>query len=191
MIKIFFLIFFLFIFIINHNAFANEKKLIIENLIKTKTLKFNFEQITNKKKETGECLLYFDKKFKCTYGENKKKELVINDSRLAIVQKRYNKIYYYPIKKSILLKILDKDQLIKLINFSKIEKDDQQIRLTYINNDEKEIVILFDKASYNLKGWIINDQFDNIIIFKINNLLKNEKINLSEFVIPKLTRPQN
>ena len=120
-----------------------------------------------------------------------KKELVINDSRLAIVQKRYNKIYYYPIKKSILLKILDKDQLIKLINFSKIEKDDQQIRLTYINNDEKEIVILFDKASYNLKGWIINDQFDNIIIFKINNLLKNEKINLSEFVIPKLTRPQN
>ena len=89
------------------------------------------------------------------------------------------------------MKILDKDQLIKLINFSKIEKDDQQIRLTYINNDEKEIVILFDKASYNLKGWIINDQFDNIIIFKINNLLKNEKINLSEFVIPKLTRPQN
>ena len=89
------------------------------------------------------------------------------------------------------MKILDKDQLIKLINFSKIEKDDQQIRLAYVNNDEKKIVILFDKASYNLKGWIINDQFDNIIIFKINNLLKNEKINLSEFVIPKLTRPQN
>lgn len=186
-----FLIFFFFIFIISQNVFANEKKYIIQNLIKTKTLKFDFIQITNKKKEMGKCLIYFPKKFKCTYSPNKKKELIINDNKLAVVQKRYNKVYYYPIKKSILFKILDKDQLIDLINLSKIEIDNQQIKFTYLNNDMKKIIILFDKKSYNLNGWILNDQFNNIITFKINNILKNQEIELSEFVLPKRTTQQN
>ena len=59
--------------------------------------------------EKGNCLLKFSGKLKCEYFDNKEKEIVINNKKLAITQKRYNKTYRYPIAKSPFLNILYKE----------------------------------------------------------------------------------
>ena len=165
-------------------AIANEKESIVDKLKNIKSLKFNFEQKTNEKIEVGICYLVFPNKLKCDYDDNKKKELIINEKRLAITQKRYNKTYYYSVKKSPFLKILNKDQLIKLIRESSIEQKNNQIHLTSIENNEKKITIIFNKKNFDLIGWEINDQFKNKIVFLIEILSTNEDVNLEIFKIP-------
>ena len=61
----------------------------------------------------------FIKKLKCNYFDDKEKELVINNKRLAITQKRYNKTYHYPISKSPFLNILYKDKLLEIVRSGK------------------------------------------------------------------------
>ena len=180
---------FLYIFLIlilsfENLAIADEKQNIIDKLKNTKSLKFNFKQKTNDKIESGVCYLAFPKKLKCNYEDNNQKELIINKSRLAITQKRYNKTLYYSVKKSPFLKILDKKQLINLIERSILEHKNNQIHLTRINDDKQKITILFKKKNFDLMGWKINDQFENKISFLIEILSKNEEINLKIFEIP-------
>ena len=110
--KNFLYIFFILIFNFENLAIADEKQKIIEKLKNTKSLTFDFKQKTNEKIETGVCYLVFPKKLKCDYKDKNQKELIINNNRLAITQKRYNKTFYYSVKKSPFIKILDKKQLI-------------------------------------------------------------------------------
>ena len=79
---------------------ANQKGQIVTQLKNLNSLEFTFKQLVNEKLEEGSCLLEFPGKLKCEYFDNKQKELIINDKRLAITQKKYNKTYYYPISKS-------------------------------------------------------------------------------------------
>ena len=94
---------------------ANEKDEIILKLNNLNSMEFTFEQLVNEKIEKGNCLLEFPGKLKCNYFDDKKKELVINNKRLAITQKRYNKTYHYPISKSPFINILYKDKLLEII----------------------------------------------------------------------------
>ena len=98
-------------------------------------MEFTFNQIINDKTEKGSCLLEFPGKLKCEYFDDKKKELIINKERLAITQKRYDKTYYYPISKSPFLNILYKEKLLEIVEAGEIEKENQIIKLTYL--DEK------------------------------------------------------
>ena len=98
--SIFFFSFFL-------NLSANEKQLIIDRLLKINNFTFNFEQITKKKRETGNCLLKFNNKLRCSYDGKRQKEIIVNNKKLAVLQKRYDKIYLYPISKSALTNILN------------------------------------------------------------------------------------
>mgnify|MGYP001196712319 FL=1 len=182
--KNFLYIFLIIVFSFESLAIADEKKNIIEKLKNTKSLKFNFKQNTNEKIETGVCYLVFPKKLKCDYKDNKQKELIINNNRLAITQKRYNKTFYYSVKKSPFIKILDKNQLINLIEGSILNYKNNQIHLTSINHDKKKITILFKKKNFDLIGWKINDQFENKISFLIKILSENQEINLKIFEIP-------
>ena len=84
---------------------ANEKKQILIQLNNINSLEFTFEQLINGKNEKGNCLLQFPGKLKCNYFDSKQKELVINNKKLAITQKRYNKTYWYPLSKSPFLNI--------------------------------------------------------------------------------------
>ena len=70
---------------------ANQKNQIINQLNNLNSLEFTFDQLVNEKLETGSCLLEFPGKLKCEYFDDKQKELVINNKRLAITQKKYNK----------------------------------------------------------------------------------------------------
>ena len=49
----------------NDIAFSSIKKNIINNLIETNNLSFNFEQNINGKVETGDCIIEYPKKMYC------------------------------------------------------------------------------------------------------------------------------
>ena len=134
--------------------------------------------------EKGSCLLEFPGKLKCDYFDNKQKELVINNRRLAITQKRYNKTYHYPISKSPFLNILYKDKLLEIVKSGKLELSDKAIKLIY--SDEDEIVVFFDKKTLDLKGWKIKDQYNNNINFSLKIIAKNNVYKKETFKIPKI-----
>ena len=138
----------------------------------------------NEKTEKGSCLLEFPGKLKCNYFDEKEKELVINNKRLAITQKRYNKTYYYPISKSPFLKILYKDKLSEIVRYGELESTEQMIKLIYLGNDE--ITILFDKKTLDLKGWQIVDQYNNNINFSLNIVARNDVFKKSTFKLPEI-----
>ena len=134
--------------------------------------------------ESGNCLLEFPGKLKCNYFDDKHKELIINNKKLAITQKRYNKTYHYPISKSPFLNILYKDKLSEIIKLGKIEIQNKNIKLSY--SDENQIYIFFDKKNLNLTGWEITDQYNNIINFSLNIVAKNDIYKKKTFEIPQI-----
>ena len=166
------------------NLSANEKDQIVNQLINLNSLEFTFNQFVNEKLETGSCLLEFPGKLKCEYFDNKEKELVINNKRLAITQKKYNKTYYYPISKSPFLNILYKDKLLEIVKSGKLELNEQLIKLTYLS--ENEITVIFNKNTLDLKGWEIIDQYNNNINFSLNIISKNDSYKKDTFKIPNI-----
>ena len=179
--KIFSLSFFL---LIITSLLANEKNQIVNQLNNLKSLEFTFDQWINEKTEKGSCLLEFPGKLKCNYFDDKKKELVINNKRLAITQKRYNKTYHYPISKSPFLNILYKDKLLEIVESGELEVNDQIIKLVYFG--ENEITVFFDKKNLDLKGWKIKDQYNNNINFSLKIVAKNDVFKKGTFKVPEI-----
>jgi len=163
---------------------ADEKTKIVSRLKSLNSLEFTFNQTINNKTEQGSCLLEFPGKLKCEYFDDKKKELIINKKRLAITQKTYDKTYYYPISKSPFLNILYKEKLLDIVKAGKIEKENQMIKLTYL--DENEINVLFDKKTFDLTGWKIIDQYNNNINFSLNIVSRNDIYQKGTFKIPEM-----
>ena len=166
------------------NLSANEKDKILHQLHNLNSLEFTFDQLINEKTEKGSCLLEFPGKLKCDYFDNKQKEIVINNRRLAITQKRYDKTYHYPISKSPFLNILYKDKLLEIVKSGELELSDKAIKLIY--SDEDEIVVFFDKKTLDLKGWKIKDQYNNNINFSLKIIAKNNVYKKETFKIPKI-----
>ena len=175
---------FLIFFFLPANLFASEKDQIINQLNNLNSLEFTFNQLINDKTEKGSCLLEFPGKLKCDYFDDKEKELIINNKRLAITQKKYNKTYYYPISKSPFLNILYKDKLLEIVQLGKLELNDQVIRLNY--SSENQVSVLFDKKNLDLKGWEIMDQYNNNINFTLNVVAKNDVYKKDTFKIPDI-----
>ena len=163
---------------------ASQKNQILTQLKNLNSLEFTFDQLVNEKLEKGSCLLEFPGKLKCEYFDNKQKELVINNKRLAITQKKYNKTYHYPISKSPFLNILYKDKLLEIIKSGKLELTEQIIKLIYLDGDE--ITVFFDRKTLDLKGWEIIDQYNNNINFSMNIISKNDTYKKDTFKIPDI-----
>ena len=183
-----FLRFFLFVFLFFNfflNLHANQKELIINQLLEINNFTFNFKQIAQGKIETGTCFLVFDNKLRCNYVDEKQKEIIINNKTLVVRNKKYDKIYFYPISKSPFLKILNKKSLINLVKESDLELNNN-IDLVFVDKNEKKITVFFDKESYELIGWEINDELQNKIYFslKIQNI--NTEIKDDLFKIPSM-----
>ena len=179
--KIFLASFFL---LISTSLIANEKDQIISGLNSLNSLEFTFDQLINEKTEKGSCLLEFPGKLKCNYFDDKKKELVINNKRLAITQKRYNKTYHYPISKSPFLNILYKDKLLAIVQSGELELTDEIIKLVYFGDNE--ITVFFDKKNMDLKGWEIKDQYNNNINFSLNIIARNDSYKRDTFKVPEI-----
>ena len=163
---------------------ANEKDKIVAQLNSLNSLEFTFDQLINEKIEKGSCLLEFPGKLKCDYFDDKEKELIINNKRLAITQKKYNKTYYYPISKSPFLNILYKDKLLEIVQLGELELGDQMIRLNY--SSENQVSVFFDRKNLDLKGWKIIDQYNNNINFTLNVVAKNDIYKIDTFKIPEM-----
>jgi outer membrane lipoprotein-sorting protein len=170
--------------LVSANLSANEKSQLITQLNNLNSLEFTFDQLINEKTEKGSCLLEFPGKLKCNYFDDKKKELVINNKRLAITQKRYNKTYHYPISKSPFLNILYKDKLLEIVQSGELELTDQMIKLIYL--DDNEITVFFNRKTLDLRGWQIIDQYNNNINFSLKIVSKNDVYKKEIFKIPSI-----
>jgi len=166
------------------NLFANEKDQIIAQLKSLNSLEFTFSQLINEKKEKGSCLLQFPGKLKCNYFDDKEKEIIINNKKLAITQKRYDKTYHYPVAKSPFLNILYKDRLFEIIQAGELKYTVKFIELIYQNDNN--IIVFFDKKNLDLRGWKITDQYNNNISFALNIVTKNDSFKKDTFKIPKI-----
>ena len=162
---------------------ASEKDQILTQLNNLKSLEFTFVQLVNDKTEKGSCLLKFPGKLRCEYFDNKQKELIINNKKLAIIQKRYDKTYRYPISKSPFINILYKEKLLEIVKSGKVQLTDQLVELVYLS--ENDITIYFDKDTLDLKGWKIIDQYNNSINFYLNIVAKNDIFKKGTFKVPR------
>ena len=113
--KLFFLNIILIYLISTTEVFANLQKKISDKLILTKTLSFDFRQKIAEKEEFGKCFIKYPLLIKCDYENLKEKSVISNGRTVAIIKKKYKKIYYYPIKATPLFFILKKENIINLI----------------------------------------------------------------------------
>ena len=180
MLKYFFFIFiYLFFF---SNSQADNKDKIIENLESTKNLSFKFEQNINEKIENGNCIIQYPKKIYCKYIKNNK-ILVSNGKSLVI--KTQTSFYRYPLNKTPLNLILDKNFLIEKIRNLKEKKLNKDYINFEIVENESEINVFFDDKSYNLVGWQTKDIYQNINVTYLSSIQINQKIDQNLFNQPR------
>ena len=173
----------LFLIFLISEASASIKEKIIKNLKSTNNLTFNFEQNINDKIENGKCTLSYPKKIYCKYNLSNQKTLVSNGK--SIVIKTSASYYLYPLERTPLNLILNKDFLlkkIKILNERKI--DDKFINFRFSENDF-EINLFFDFNDYNLIGWQTTDIYQNLSITFLSSVKKNQQLEDGLFNLPK------
>jgi len=172
----------LFMLIFTSKVAASTKENIIKNFANVKNLSFNFEQNINGKIENGKCKLEYPKKIFCEYNLKNKKKLVSNGR--SIVIKTTNSFYIYPIEKTSLNLILDKEFLLnKIQNSNQTDINNEYINFNFYENDN-EINIFFDRNDYNLIGWQTTDIYQNLSITYLNSIKKNQKLKKNLFRLP-------
>ena len=176
----YFLIFFLFLSASISNAEIKDK--IVQNLENTENLDFKFEQNINGKIENGNCTIEYPKKIFCEYARSNNKILVSNGKSLII--KTRTSYYRYPLKKTALNLILDKNFLInKIYDLEERIVDNSLINFT-IKEGDNEINIFFDKQTYDLVGWQNTDIYQNFNITFLSSIRKNRVLSKNLFEIP-------
>jgi outer membrane lipoprotein-sorting protein len=162
---------------------ASEKKKIIENLQTINSLQFNFTQLSSNGQENGSCILIYPKKMRCIY-DGQKKEILINDNYLYLINKEENKNYNYSIKDTPLGVMLDKENLIeKLSNIEKFNISNNFIIATVNINSAESIDIYFEPKNFTILGWRIKNYDKSTLEFMMKNIIAN--VNSDEkFKIP-------
>ena len=172
---------FIFLILIT-NSSANNKEKIIENLNSIKNLDFNFEQNINGKIENGNCTIEYPKKMFCQYARSNNKILVSNGRSLVI--KTISSYYRYPLEKTPLNFILDKDFLISKINVLEERIVDENLINYTIKENDIEVNIFFNKETYDLIGWQNIDVYQNFNITFVSSIRKNRIITKNIFKLP-------
>jgi len=181
---IFLILFFFFLFLNNSQASLQEK--LILKMKETETLSFNFVQKIADNKEVGICFIKYPLLMKCNYKNEKKKIIISNGKTVAVIKKKYKKIYYYPLKSTPLFTILEKEKILNLIkNNNPTKIDSKIIQYELIDKNSKILKLFFDKITFEFKGWETIDAYSNVVSFSINNLKENIQINNNFFKIPK------
>jgi len=167
-------------------SYADIQKQIINKITSTKTLSFNFEQQIGEKKEIGKCAIKYPLLMKCDYYNLKQKTIISNGTTLAVVKKKYKRVYLYPLKPTLLFQILRKEEIFNLVRNNKPEKlDSNLIVFTAIGTKNETLKILFDEKSLELRGWKTVDAYSNKVTFLISDLMINQKIEDKFFKIPQ------
>jgi outer membrane lipoprotein-sorting protein len=168
--------------ILTSSANSDNKENIINNLKKIKNINFEFEQNINQKIEKGNCIVKYPKKIFCEYAGSNNKILVSNGNSL-VIQTRVS-YYRYPIEKTPLNFILDKNFLIERIGNLEERFIDESFTNYTIKENDIEMNIFFDNETFNLIGWQTKDMFQNLNITFLSSIKTNEVINDKLFRLP-------
>jgi len=172
----------LLIVFISPKAPAALKENIIANLKNIENVNFNFEQNINGKIENGNCTIQYPKKIFCKYNLGNQK-ILVSDGKTLII-KTIASYYKYPLDKTPLNYLLDKEFLIKKINESNIRNiQEKLINFRFIEN-ESEINVFFDINNHNLIGWQTLDIYQNLSITFLSSISKNKKLKRNLFQLP-------
>ena len=166
---------------LSSEANAINKDQIINKLKNTSNLNFDFEQNINGKIEFGNCTIQYPKKMFCNY-DRKNKVIVSNGKSLVI--KTSSSYYRYPLDKTPLYFILDKNFLLKKI----FELDEEVINNSLVKFTIKEnnqsIEIFFDINNYNLIGWQTKDIYQNTAVTLLYSVKSNQIVDQKIFKAP-------
>ena len=162
---------------------ASIKENIIKKFTDIKNVSFNFEQNINGKIENGNCIIEYPKKIYCKYNLGNQKVLVADGKSLVI--KTLSSYYFYPLEKTPLDTILNKEYLLKKIsNLDQRDMGDDFINFNFVEN-ENEINLFFDKKTYNLIGWQTVDIYQNVSITYLSSIKRNQKLKKEIFKLPQ------
>ena len=165
-------------------ALTSMKDDIISKMRITNNLVFNFIQTIDDKSENGMCILEYPKKIYCEYdGTNKK--IISNGKSLVIKTNSGNNHHIYPLNKTPLKYLLDKEYLIsKMQMIEPTDINDKYLNFRIFENNN-EINIFFDKKSLNIIGWQTEDIYQNLNITFISSVKINQKIDKKKFRLPQ------
>jgi outer membrane lipoprotein-sorting protein len=163
------------------NTQASNKEKIIENLQNTVSLNFQFEQNINGKVENGNCTIQYPKKIYCKY--QKKNKILVSNGKSLVIKTKVS-FYRYPLSKTPLNLILDKNFLIeKIVNLKEKILDKTYINYEIVEN-ESEINIFFDNKTFNLVGWQTKDIYQNINVTYLSSIKINQQVDKNLFKLP-------
>ena len=160
---------------------ANNKNQIINKLKSTSNLNFDFEQNINGKIEFGNCTIQYPKKMFCEY-EKKNKVIVSNGKSLVI--KSTSSYYRYPLNKTPLNFILDKNFLLKKIYEVDEEIIGNSLVKFTIKENNQSIEIFFDINDYKLIGWQTKDIYQNTAVTLLYSVKSNQIVDQKIFKAP-------
>ena len=164
---------------------ANFQEELINKYKTINTLYFDFSQKIGEKIEFGNCYIKYPLRMKCEYTK-KKKVIITNGKRFAIIKKRYKKIYHYPLKKTPLFYLLNKENILDLItNYKPSKITSDTIEYEFIDNNSNKLNVFFNKNSLQLAGWRTIDAYSNEVNFLIKNVKVNVLIEDKIFKIPR------
>ena len=166
-------------------ALTSMREDIISKMEITNNLSFNFIQTVDDKSENGKCILEYPKKIYCEYDDANKKIIVSNGKSLVIKTSNKGSYYIYPLDKTPLEYLLDKEYLISKIQILEPRNIDDKYLNFKIFENNNEINIFFDKKSLNLIGWQIEDIYQNLSVTFISSVKINQKINEKKFILPQ------
>ena len=181
MVKNFF--FFLIFFFIIIETNASQKDNVINKLLSTNSLVFDFNQKIDGNINEGSCQLLYPKKIFCEYNDKYRKIIVSNGKELIVKNKSINQIYKYDLEKTPFKIILDKNFLLEKIKFSQIFDLENNKTTFYIKENNLDFKIFFDSNNYNILGWETIDVYQNTVQFEIFNLKLNTAISKKKFNI--------
>ena len=171
----------LFLFLIN-NASATIKNNVIDRFKKVENISFNFEQNVNGKIEKGKCTIEYPKKIFCEYDLINKKILVSNGKSLVI--KTLNSYYLYPLEKTPLDLILNKNFLLEKIKYSREKNiNENLINFNFVEKNNK-INLFFDRKTFNFIGWQTVDMYQNLSITYLSSIKINQELKKKIFLLP-------
>ena len=165
-------------------AYSDVTKQIISNLKKADNYNFKFTQQINRNKETGNCILVFNKKINCKYDNSNK--IIISDGKNLIIKSRNSNIpNFYKLENTFFFKILDKNYLIDELITTNVKQENGKLFVD-LNYQNIDIKIFFDEEKLHIKGWKTTDIYNNsvsteITINEVNKIINENIFDLKKF----------
>ena len=184
------IIFFILFFFIPLTAQSENTSEIVKKFTKKfktiNNIKFDFIQTSNDSSETGTCFLSYPKKLICRYEGDEKKEIIIKNNTLAIIKRKYQRVYYYRVSDSPFTTILDKEKIIEQItNIKNVSSQDGKLFFEFNNeNSTSSLQLFLNKDTLDIVGWKTTGYDQQTVVFTIKNSQINTDI-IEKFEIPE------